>query len=119
MAFRSGAYATVWEVTPKGENCIVNLSTRRKAQDSGEWVTDFKSKFTFFVRDAGKRAQSLHRGDFIRIKDCAVTNKYDAEKKVEYWNCYVYDFDLVNSNDNKSNAAPANHIADDDESWLS
>ncbi|MEG1331930.1 MAG: hypothetical protein RSC97_10890 [Eubacterium sp.] len=103
--FRDGSYATVWKVDEKGRVCQASLSTSRKDKDTGEYYTDFRHNFVTFIGEAAKRAALLKERDRIKIKSCAVGNKYDKEKNKEYWNCYIYDFEMV---DNNKENAPVN-----------
>lgn len=114
MAFRNGSYATVWDVKPKGDLCQVELSTSRKNKETGQYVTDFADKFVLFCGEAGKKAQDLNPKDRIQIKECSVCNTYDKERKIKFWNSYVYDFDILSSRHN-DDAAPANNTNDNDD----
>ena len=94
MAFRTGAYATIWEVKEgKGKYTDVRLSTSRKNQ-SGEYETDF-SGFVRFIGDANTNASNLKEKDRIRLGDVSVTNSYDREKKITYTNFQVYSFETA------------------------
>lgn len=95
MAFRNGAYATVWEVREgKGKYSDVRISTSRKNQQSGEYETDF-SGFARFIGDANIGASGLKEKDRIRLGDVSVTNNYNKEKKVTYTNYQVFSFEMA------------------------
>lgn len=92
--FRNGAYCTIWGVSrDERGNVNVELSTSRKDKNTGEYSTDFSSKFVRFFGDAGDKAMSLERGDRIKIAECGVTNRYDKEKERTYTNFYVFDWE--------------------------
>ena len=94
MAFRSGAYATVWEVRAgKGKYSDVRLSTSRKNQ-SGEYETDF-SGFVRFIGEAHEKAGALKEKDRIKLGDVSVTNTYSKEKQTTYTNFQVYSFEMA------------------------
>lgn len=96
MGFRTGSYATIWEVKKgNGNYSDVRLSTSRKNKQTDEYVTDF-SGFVRFVGTAHQNAGSLKEKDRIKICDCEVTNSYDKEKKVTYTNFAVFSFEMAN-----------------------
>ena len=115
MAFRNGNYATIWGVVPKENVCQVQLRTSRKDKTTGEYVTDFSDNFVLFSGKAGEKAQSLEPGTRIQIKECSVTTRYVKEKKVKYWNCYVYDFDVINATQVRDTAPVNNNDETDDD----
>lgn len=101
MGFRSGAFATVWEITNQSEKVTkVRLSTSRKNRNSDEYETDF-SGFVSFIGAAHKNISTIeqvlsnNRFCRIRIGDCDVTSRYDKEKAREYVNYAVFSFELA------------------------
>lgn len=93
MAFRVGAVAKVWDVKP-GKNsgyCMAEMSTSRKTQ-SGEYEQDWANKFVMLCGDAVSIMDGFQKGMTVRIGECAVTNKWDKEKKVMYTNYAIYSF---------------------------
>ena len=96
MAFRTGAYATVWSVEPKGNYTDVRISTSRKRKDTGEYEQDFGG-FVRMIGEANTLAAGLKERDRIRIGDCSATNTYDKAKNVTYYNFQEFSFEPVDS----------------------
>lgn len=100
MGFRTGAYATVWEVKQgNGNYTDVRLSISKKNKQTDQYEQDF-SGYVRFIGTAHQNAGTLHEKDRIKIGDCEVTNNYNKEKKVTYTNFAVFSFE--NANDNSS-----------------
>lgn len=96
MGFRSGAYATVWEVRQgEGNYTGVRLSISRKEKETGEYYTVF-SAWTRFIGSAHTHANELGERSRIRLGDVDVTNKYDKEKETTYTNYAVFSFEDAN-----------------------
>ena len=99
MGFRTGAYATVWEVKPASDvRTQVRISTSRKDKQTGEYDTDFSSYVAFVGTATAQKAARLKPRDRIRIGDCEATTKYDKERDTKYYNYTVFTFDQVDSN---------------------
>lgn len=96
MGFRTGCYATIWKVEPKGKWSNVQLSTSRKNQ-MGKYETDF-SGFVAFIGAAHTAASGLQPMDRIRVGECEVTTQRDATKNVTYTNFKVFSFEAANTN---------------------
>jgi single-strand DNA-binding protein len=112
MGFKQGQrFAKLWEIEDKGRYSIVNMSTSKKNKDTDKYETDFSCKFVRFIAKAHEMVKKLEKGTAIKILSCEVTNKYDKEKKVEYTNYLVYDFE-VEGNSNNSNTS--NYSTSDD-----
>lgn len=112
MGFREGNYATVWEVSNKGDRFTkIRVSTSRKDKD-GEYFTDF-SGFVSLVGDAHKKAgqieKALKNADRVRIKFGATdtTNTYKQEEKREYVNYTLFDFEMADSSGSSSGSGEA------------
>lgn len=100
MGFRTGAYATIWEVKPgNGNYTDVRLSISKKNRQTDQYEQDF-SGYVRFIGTAHQNASTLSEKDRIKIGDCEVTNNYNKEKKVTYTNFAVFSFE--NANDNSS-----------------
>lgn len=98
MAFKNGAYGTLWNVD-KGTSTLINfyekyavisVSTSRKNKD-GKYETDFSGK----VRCIGKAFEKLNsvilnEKDKIKFLEVDVTNKYNADTKTMKvtYNCW-------------------------------
>lgn len=96
MAFRNGAYATVWEVKKGNGNFTdARISTSKKNKQTEQYETDF-SGFVRLIGNAHQKAASLNEKDRIKLGDCEVTNHYDKEKKITYTNFAVFDFENAN-----------------------
>lgn len=109
MAFGIGNYATVWEIEDKGKYHSAKISTSKKDKDTGAYTTDFNS-YVFFVGEAHGMASELKPKDRIKISSCAVTNKYNKEKQVTYYNFAIFGYEMVNKSTNKQTpeAPPVN-----------
>ena len=118
MAFRSGAYAKVWACKKgNGNYYVAEMSTSRKGQN-GDYEKDWSSKFVRLIGTAAKRAESLGKGDTVRIGDCEVTNHYDNEKKTMYTNFAIFSFmdeeDNGSDSSQKSNKKSAKKASDEE-----
>lgn len=93
---RQGCYASVWgtELSKTGNTTRVRLSVSRKNKMTGEYEQDF-SGFCTFIGNAHKMAAALKERDRIKILECDVSTTYDKEKKVEYVNYKVFDFEMA------------------------
>lgn len=95
MAFRNGAYATVWQVEKKSDRVTqVRISTSRKNKQTDQYEQDF-SGFVSILGDAAQKALSLREKDRIKLGDVSVTSRFDKEKNKEYVYYNVYDFATV------------------------
>ena len=102
MGFRTGNYATIWQVKKgSGNYTDVRLSTSKKNRQTEQYETDF-SGYVRFVGTAHQNAGSLKERDRIKIGDCEVTNHYDKEKNVTYTNFAIYSFENANNRDNST-----------------
>lgn len=90
MGFRNNATAKVWEVKEgKGNYTDVRLSISEKDKRTDEWQQAFQS----WVRFIGKAHETLPEvGDRIKLDSVDVTNTYDKEKQVTYWNCKCFEW---------------------------
>lgn len=100
--FSVGSYATIWANEDKGNYSVVEMSTSRKDKESGEYKTDFSSKFVRFVGQAHSKAKkyALDRKSRIKIENCGATVE-PGNNGVWYTNFLVFDFSLAEGN-NKS-----------------
>lgn len=108
MAFKNGAYATVWEVKEgNGKFSDVRISTSRRNAQSGEYETDF-SGYVRFIGEAHEKAGLLKEKDRIRLGDVSATNSYNKEKKITYTNFQVYSFEMADGASGTQNVATSN-----------
>ncbi len=99
MGFRTGAYAKVWEVTPMSDTSTkVRLSVSRKNKQTGEYEQDFSGFVLCIGTAAARNAAKLKEGARIKLGDCDVTTKYDAQKKVTYTNFKLFSFEDADGN---------------------
>ena len=96
MAFRNDAYATLWEhKSGNGNYHEGRISTSKKR--NGKYEDDF-SGYVRFIGDAKIKAEKLSNKRYrIKINSCEVTNRYDREKKQEYFNFAIFDFEVVDN----------------------
>lgn len=122
MGFRQDGFMTVWSVEPSksGNTTRVRLSSSRKNKNTDEWEQDF-SGFCTFIGDAHKAAARLKERDRIKILECDVGTTYNKEKKTEYVNYKVFDFEMAdggkstNTKQDKTGKAPDKRTAFDEE----
>lgn len=87
--FANGSYATIWEIKREETNYAdVKISTSKKNKD-GKYEQDFGG-IVRFVGDAKAVVVGKQPKDRIKIVECAISNKYDGEKKTTYWNPVVF-----------------------------
>lgn len=96
MGFRTGGYMSCWGTEPSrsGNTTKVRLSSSRKNKLTGEYEQDF-SGYCTFIGKAHEMAQNLQPKDRIKILECDVGTTYDKEKKKEYVNYKVFDFEMA------------------------
>ena len=109
MGFRNNAYATVWDVEPKGTWTKVRLNTSRKNRDTNEYEQDF-SGFVSFVGNANAKAQQLKERDRIRLGDVDVTTRYDKERNREYVNYTCFSFEMADNQSNSRGNVASNEV---------
>ena len=106
MGFRTGAYATVWEVKPvfdTNTKCRISISRRKK--DSTEYEEDFSGYVSFIGTAAAKKAACLKEGVRIKLGDVDISTKYDKEKKTTYYNFKCFSFEDANSSNTSSDTS--------------
>lgn len=107
MGFRTGAYAKVWEVTPMSDTSTkIRVSVSRKNKQTGEYEQDFSGFVLCIGTAAARNAAKLKEGARIKIGDCDVTTKYDAQKKITYTNFKMFSFEDADGN---NSSAPDNN----------
>lgn len=99
MGFRTGAYAKVWEVNPMSDTSTkIRVSVSRKNKQTGEYEQDFSGFVLCIGTAAARNAAKLKEGARIKIGDCDVTTKYDAQKKITYTNFKLFSFEDADGN---------------------
>lgn len=109
MGFRTGAYAKVWEVTPMSDTSTkLRISISRKNKQSGEYEQDFSGFVLCIGSAAARNALKLSEGARIKLGDCDVTTKYDAQKKITYTNFKLFSFETEDGSGSvqQDNTAP-------------
>lgn len=99
MGFRTGAYATVWQVEPKSDRATkVRISISKKNRDSGEYEQDFSGYVSFVGTANAAAALKLREKDRIKLGDVDVTTFYKADTKTTYTNYACFNFEVVDGN---------------------
>lgn len=96
MGFRTGNYASVWEVKPVSEAFVkARINTSAKNRSTGEYEQDFSGWVAFIGSATAKKAAKLKPKDRIKLGDVDVTYKYDKEKKQGFTDFKVFSFELA------------------------
>lgn len=116
MGFHNGAYATVWGVETNDRGTQVQISISDKDRN-GEYQTSWRGYVTMAGGKctAQNMAKNLKKGDRIKLVSIDQRNRYDAEKKREYYYNTVFEFENVqsgnggsgNSSSKPASSAPA------------
>lgn len=95
MAFRTGAFAKVWELktSDRGNYTDARISTSRKRKDTGEYEQDFGG-YVRMIGEAHQMAAGLKSGDTIRLGDVSATQTYNRETGKTYTNFQVFTFEV-------------------------
>lgn len=109
MAFKNGAYAKIQEILENKENYKdVRITTSKKNRTTGKYEYDFSSR----VRLLGESNKiNIEQGDVIKVIDCEISNKYDKEKKITYWNPVIWSFEKLENTQKETknnNVKPSN-----------
>lgn len=97
MGFREGAFAMVWEVRPVKDTLTkARVTISRKDRTTGEYVQDFGGFIDFVGTACATKALKLKSKDKIKLCGVDVSNRYDKEKRIEYTNYKVFDFEMEN-----------------------
>jgi len=96
LGFHKDTYAKVWSVERKSDTMTkLKLSISKKNKDTNQYETDF-SDFVICVGTAcASKAAKLKKGDRIKIGDCDVTNQYNKDKNVTYYNFKIFNFETA------------------------
>lgn len=110
MGFRTGCYATVWQVEPKTATITsVRVSTSRKNKETGEYDQDFSGFVGFVGTGCASKASQLKERDRIKLGDVEVTNKYDKSTGKSWTNFNCYSFEMADgSTPSSSSGGSAN-----------
>lgn len=119
--FGNNNYAKIWETDRLEHYTTCKITTSRKNKQTNQYETDFSAKVRFVWKAHEKHPQS---GDKIKITSCAVTNKYDKEKKITYTNYIVFDYEEVEAKPKppkpitEAQQCLLNSVEDEDPNWL-
>ena len=106
MGFKKDAYATVWSTEVISDTLTkCKLSINRKNRQTNEYETDFSGFVKFYGTANAQKASKLNARDRIRLGDVDVSNRYDKEKKVEYIDYKVFNFETLEQNNNAESVA--------------
>ncbi len=95
MGFRNGAYAKVWEVTPKSEIMTkVRLSISYKNKETGQYDDKFSSSVLFVGTACASKAAKLQSGDRIQLLQTDVDSPKDETTGKRFYVFKVSDFAL-------------------------
>lgn len=97
----SDTYAKIWNIDRKEKYSVVELSVSKKNKETGQYETDFSSKFVRFVGNAHQQLINMQGDERIKIKSGDVSNHYDKEKKITYTNYVVFEFELADGSQSK------------------
>ncbi|MEG1926717.1 MAG: hypothetical protein RR415_13330 [Ruthenibacterium sp.] len=75
----------------------IRMSVSRKNKQTGEYEQDFSGFVLCIGTVAARNALSLREGSRIKLGDCDVTTKYDAQKKITYTNFKLFSFETTDS----------------------
>lgn len=80
--FSTGVFFKVWGVTNKGNYSEVECSTSSKNKTTGNYETDFSSKFVRFIGNAHRK--NPQPNERIKVTSCAVQNVYEKDGQRQY-----------------------------------
>ncbi len=115
MGFRVNSYARVWSVKQISDNNTqLRISISRKNKQTDEYEQEFSGYVSCYGSAVALKAARLNEGDRIKLGDCDVTTKYDAEKKVTYTNYKLFSFETEDggSSSHSASSAPTPEVDD-------
>lgn len=106
--FSTGVYFKIWNVENKGNYTEVECSTSSKNKTTGNYETDFSSKFVRFIGNAHKKRPKPN--ERVKVTSCGVQNVYEKDGQKNYLRTptfLVFDFERENDfkKTNENNAA--------------
>ncbi len=112
MGFRNGAYARVWEITPKTDK-VTNgkISISMKNQTTGGYDTKFNEYVSFLGPNCAAKAKMLKKGDSIKLGEVDAETRWDSQKQQKFYSWKIFSFEPANfqgaGNPNAGNMPPA------------
>lgn len=108
MGFRTGSYATVWNVESKTNAWTkLKISVSRKNKETGEYEDEFNGFVDCLGTVVANKAAGLNVRDRIKLGDVDVKNSYDKEKGIGYTNFQMFSFDKLDNDGQVETSAPA------------
>lgn len=114
MAFKNGAFATLWNVDKQNQKLInfydkyadIQISTSKK-NSQNRYENDFMGKVRCFghALEVLKSVQ-LAEKDRVKLLEVEVTNKYDAATKKTYMNYTCWDLEVPANTPKKAPEQP-------------
>ena len=96
MGFRTGSFATIWEVTPVSNTMTkARISISRKNKMTDQYEQDFGGFIVFCGTALAQKALSLKPKDRIKLGDVDVSNRYDKEKNTTYTDFKVFSYEMA------------------------
>ena len=80
--FSTGVYFKIWGVVNKGNYSEVECSTSSKNKTTGNYETDFSSKFVRFIGNAHRK--NPQPNERIKVTSCGVQNVYEKDRQRQY-----------------------------------
>lgn len=116
MGFRTGAFCKVWDVDQISDRKVkLRVSISQKQKD-GEYAQEFSDFPVCLGSACANQAARLRRGDTIKLGDVDVTNRYNKEKKITYYDFKIFSFEKVDGAAHGSaSSKPAKPEPDDGE----
>ena len=113
MGFNKGSYAKVWDVEPKSDTLTrLRISTSKKNKQTDQYEQDFSDYVACVGTACASKAARLSKGDKIRIGDSDVTNRYDKDKKMTYYNFKMFNFEVESGSSANNNTEPQPEVDD-------
>ena len=81
----------------------LRISVSRKNKQSGSYEQDFSGFVLCIGTAAATNALKLKEGARIKLGDCDVSTRYDAEKKVTYTNYKLFSFEAADTESAQEN----------------
>ena len=86
-------YVKVWNIDMDGKYPKLRISTSEKDKE-GNYINS--NWFATCIGKSAETARKLKEGDTIAVRG-KISNKYDKEKNVTYYNVALFDIELVRS----------------------
>ncbi len=91
-----GSVVTLWDIKPSEKSTKCKVTVSQKDKKTNTWETQFNS-FALFAGQAHNFISGMKEKDRVKITQFDISNKYDKEKKITYWNLTVWECEDANS----------------------